>query len=100
MCLYGYVSPVLGEDISTISMKVMFAPCQKRACVFLSIKNDNISEGIESFHVRLERTPTLDNRITLSTVEGEIYITDDDGNTFFLHRVYMRVLWFVLHVQI
>ena len=63
-------------------MLVMFAPCQNKACVFLSIKNDNISEGIESFHVRLERTPMLDNRITLSTVEGEIYITDDDGNNF------------------
>ena len=45
----------------------------------------------------LERTPGLDNRVTLLPVDGEIIITDDDGMKTFLHESY--VLFILIFTQ-
>ena len=45
----------------------------------MTIVDDNVLEIGESFTVTLERTPSLDNRITLNPVNGRIEITDNDG---------------------
>ena len=54
-----------------------------------------ILQDVESLDVTLERTPGLDNRVTLLPVDGEIIITDDDGMKRFLHESY--VLHFNFH---
>ena len=53
-------------------------------CVLLLIMDDNIAERVESFYVTLERTPDLDDRITLdpAAVHALVEIVDDDGECF------------------
>ena len=46
----------------------------------VSIENDDVLEVIETFDVTLERPSGLDSRITLDPVDGQIQITDNDGN--------------------
>ena len=59
-----------------------FSACQNRSCVNITIHDDMIVENVESFNVTLERTPGLDMRITLDPVDGEIEISDNDGQFF------------------
>ena len=57
----------------------MFAACQRRSCVNVTIVDDEVLEMVvESFNVTLERTPGLDNRITLNPVNGVVEIRDND----------------------
>ena len=63
-----------------------FEACDIRRCVNVTIVNDKVLEGVESLDVTLERTPGLDNKITVTPVDGEIVITDDDGMKTFLHE--------------
>ena len=61
----------------------MFAACQRRSCFNVTIVDDEVLEReVESFTVTLERTPSLDNRITLNPVEGRIVIRDNDCRPF------------------
>ena len=57
----------------------------------VTIENDVVLEDTESFDVTLERTTGLDGRITLDPVDGEIEITDNDGN--FFCSLSMHVIW-------
>ena len=43
------------------------------------INDDTVETGEETFTVRLERTHSLDLRITLDNEPANITITDDDG---------------------
>ena len=70
---------VFSDDYGTHSAVLFFEPCETRACVTLSIVDDNISEKTESFHITLERTSDLDSRIILDPRNGEVAIQDDDG---------------------
>ena len=54
---------------------LMFAACEMRSCVNVSIVDDMILENTESFDVILERTPDLDSRITLDPGNGIVEIT-------------------------
>ena len=70
------VSPM---DYGALSTTLMFDTCETRKCTNIAIANDDIPEGTESFTITLERTPGLDDRITLDPVDGEIQISDRDG---------------------
>ena len=43
------------------------------------IMDDKTLELTETFIVTLDRTPALENRITLNPVDGDIEILDNDG---------------------
>ena len=73
--LHYAVAPV---DYEALSTTLMFAACEKRRCVNVAIVEDIIVESIETFGITLERTPDLDNRITLSPVAEQIEIIDND----------------------
>ena len=63
---------------------LVFAACQMRSCVDVYIMDDMILENVVSFDVTLERTPSLDTRITLDPVNGVVEITDNDGRDDYL----------------
>ena len=46
--------------------------------------NDEELEKTESFTVTLERTPDLDSRIILASVNADIEIIDDESKIFLL----------------
>ena len=63
-----------------MSMAVIFAACEMRSCVNVSIMDDDDVLGdIESFNVTLENTTDLDSSIILDPVNGIIVIIDNDG---------------------
>ena len=55
-----------------------FPTCGTRQCVNVSIVNDIVDEPVEEFDVTLNRTPGLDTRISLRTVDARIIINDDN----------------------
>ena len=71
---------VLGEDFTPESVTSTFGACENQTCADLSIEDDDVSEGEESFSISLEWTDHLDRRIVLSPAEGAVYIQDDDRN--------------------
>ena len=78
MCVFTLpiVSPVLGDDYSTTSTRLLFDTCDSRACVKLPVMDDSITENVESFIITLKMTHP---RIRLESVHGVITIVDDDG---------------------
>ena len=62
-----------------MSTILTFAACDTRRCVDVSIINDAVDEPDEMFGITLERTPGLNDRITLDPVDGVVIIIDDDG---------------------
>ena len=61
-----------------MSSILMFDACDTRHCVDITIVNDTNDEPDEMFAVTLERTPGLNDRITLDPVDGVVIIIDDD----------------------
>ena len=57
----------------------MFAACEMRSCVSVSIVDDEILRHDKLLDLTLERTSDLDNGITLDPVNGVVKIIDDDG---------------------
>lgn len=72
-------------DYSELSTILSFPACETQQCANVAIEDDGVSENVESFIVTLERSPSLDIRITLDPVDGMIEIRDDDG-LFFTER--------------
>ena len=68
------VSPM---DYGNISINLSFDSCEIRQCTEIRIVDDMIMEMTESFLVTLERTPGLDDRITLNPVNGLVEILDN-----------------------
>ena len=66
-----------GALMSTI---LLFGTCQTKQCALIRIEDDAIIEDVENFFVTLERTSGLNDRITLEPIDGEIQISDRDGN--------------------
>ena len=62
-----------------MSIILRFAACDIRRCVDVPIINDTVDEPDEMFAVTLERTPGLNDRITLDPVDGVVIIIDDEG---------------------
>ena len=55
----------------------MFAECETRRCVNITIVNDAENEPVETFTVTLLRTPGLNSRIRLDPANEEITIVDE-----------------------
>ena len=70
---------VIPMDYGAPSTVLMFAACETRSCVNVTIVDDLVDELEEILNVTLERTPGLDSRITLYPVDGQIVIIDNDG---------------------
>ena len=67
---------------------LQFDTCDTRQCTEITIVDDMIVVII----ITLERTPGLDDRITLDPVDGEIEITDDGVYYYIMHtlRIYLE----------
>ena len=74
-----YILTESGMDYDGISVILLFAACQRRSCVNVTIIDDEMLENTESFNFTLERTTGLSDRITLDPVDGVVEIIDDDG---------------------
>ena len=70
------VSPT---DYEAVSKTVIFAPCDTRQCVNISITNDLINEPEETFTISLTLSGDAPSFITLTSATGEVLIYDDDG---------------------
>ena len=66
------------DDYCAVSSVLIFDSSWK-SCVFVSIVDDSVVEGAETFNISLERTSDLDRWITLSPNFGNILIDDNDG---------------------
>jgi hypothetical protein len=64
-------------DYGAVSTILRFAACEKRRCVDVPIINDGDDEPNEMFGITLERTPGLNDRITLDPVNGVVTINGD-----------------------
>ena len=62
-----------------VSTMLSFTACKTQSCVNIPIVDDALDEPERIFYVSLERTPDLNDRITLDPVDGEITLIDDDG---------------------
>ena len=75
-----FCSAVAPDDYVSLNVTLMFAACETRRCVDVTIENDFDSEPDEDFFYTLERTPGLHPSIDLAPVDGDIVIVDDgDG---------------------
>ena len=70
LCTY-IVAP---DDYVSLNASLMFAACEIRRCVNVSIVNNFDGEPEESFFYKLRRTPDLHPRIDSHPVDGEIMI--------------------------
>ena len=75
------LSAVFNMDYGSVNTTLLFAACENRSCVNVSITNDNTLENTELFFVNLNRNG-LDSRIRLNVTRGEIEILDDDDSIF------------------
>ena len=66
-------------DYGSRGLTLMFAACETRRCVDVTIVNDFHNEPEEDFFYTLNRTPDLHHNINLAPVGGEVVIVDDDG---------------------
>ena len=66
-------------DFKSLNMTLMFAACETRRCVNVTIVDDFEDEQTEHFFYTLERTPGLHPNIELGPKKGNIKIVDDDG---------------------
>ena len=87
-CKWSVYFAVSSMDYVTLAEIMMFDVCETQRCVNVTILNDSVDEPEETFRVTLERTPDLDNRITLEPVDGEIVIVDNDGKYTFYATYY------------
>ena len=65
------------RDVSRRPLR--FSACDNRSCEDIFIVDDTLNEQDEAFNVTLERTPGLNENITLHPVDTVIEIIDDDG---------------------
>ena len=67
-------------DYGEVETILMFRACETRVCTNVTIVDDNVAELTERFFVELNRTDSLDPRISLDPVVSEVEIIDDgDG---------------------
>ena len=76
LTLITVVAPV---DYEALSTTLMFAACETRRCVNVTIVDDIIVEPCEMFDVTLERIASVYSRISLSSMTTMIEIINDDG---------------------
>ena len=66
-----------GQDYTTTSQTVTFAPSEDSRIVMVPIIDDNIGEGVELFFARLS-VPAGQSGVVLGEDKAIIEITDDD----------------------
>lgn len=66
-------------DFKSLNNTLMFAACETRQCVTVTIVDDSEDELYENLFYTLEEFPSLNPNIELNPVEVEIVIIDDDG---------------------
>ena len=73
ICTINAVSPM---DYESLNMTLMFAACETRRCVYLTIVDDFDGEPNENFFYSLGRSPDLHSSIELdqTLMIGEIEI--------------------------
>ena len=86
------VSPM---DYGAVSTILMFAACDIRRCVDVPIVRDTDEEPDEMFGITLERTPGLNDKITLGPVDGDITIIDEGGKSDLLMKEMEKLYYFV-----
>ena len=68
------------QDFTSLQSALFsFDECDRRMCVSITIVDDSMVEMTESFNVTLDRTTSLDSRITLGLADGVVEITENDG---------------------
>ena len=67
------------QDFTSSTTLLSFDECDRRMCVSITIVDNSMVEMTESFDVTLERTTSLDSRITLGIADGVFEIIDNDG---------------------
>ena len=78
--LYSFsITPVVTLDFEALSTSLMFAACETRHCVNVTIVDDIMVESDEIFDINLERTSDLLSSIILNATARMIEITDNDG---------------------
>ena len=77
--LLNYFSTVSPTDYEAVSKTVIFAPCDTRQCVNISITNDLINEPEETFTISLTLSGDAPSFIILTSATGDVLICDDDG---------------------
>ena len=75
--IYLVFSCTAGQDYTTTSQTVTFAPSEDSRIVMVPIIDDNIGEGVEFFFARLS-VPAGQSGVVLGEDEAIIEITDDD----------------------
>ena len=90
-------------DYGAVSTILRFDACDTRRCVDVTIENDGDDEPDEVFGITLERTPSLNGRITLDPVDGDITIVDNDIDGMILkhskHYSNTRILVYTFIIQ-
>ena len=76
-----YLHAVALIDYGAVSTILRFSACETRRCVNITIvdETDIFDEPSEAFIVTMERTPGLNDRITLDPTNGLMIIIDDEG---------------------
>ena len=77
----SYVHTVALIDYDAASTILRFAACETQSCVDIAIEDnpDTFDNPNEAFSVTLERTPGLNDRITLDPTNGLMIIIDTEG---------------------
>ena len=66
-------------DYIGLSRILSFAACETRQCVNVTIVDDLVDEPVEEFYFSLERTMSLDSRISLRPVDTRVIMHDNEG---------------------
>ena len=67
------------EDYEELTTQLIFKSCERRKCINVTIRNNDIAEEAESFGLRLERTTNFHSRIILNPENATVQIADNDG---------------------
>ena len=68
------------QDFTSLQSALLsFDECDRLKCIGITIVDDSMVEMTESFDVILDRTTSLDSRITLGLADGVVEITENDG---------------------
>ena len=81
-------------DYTAVSTILRFGACEIQSCVDIHILDDTNDELDEALGITLERTPDLNGRITLETVDGVVTITDEG------RVAVVRIVFLLLHLPI
>ena len=76
------------DDYNPQNTTMVFSANVNKSCVIIPIVNDLVVEQVESFEVTLERTPGLDEMISIYQDRADIIIPNDDGEVYIICTAY------------